>query len=265
MSSIVSAFSEKTLRGGLSQENSFLRFAFYDTLPSTNTTAKEFAKRGEAEGLVVLAQSQTQGRGRENRSFFSPSHSGLYMSILLRPQIPAADSFLITTAAAVATAEAIEEVCRTSVDIKWVNDLWMNGKKVCGILTEASLASRSSYLEYAVLGIGVNLTPPSEGFPNELKNIATAVLPQADSDLRCSLAAAILNHFYFYYKQFPENSFWKEYKKRLFFLGKEIFLLKNNQLFPVIALDLDERFRLKIRHSGGKEEWLSSGEIRIKV
>ena len=147
---------------------------FYDiehikSVTSTNDIVKELAKDGNDEGYVLIADSQTQGKGRLSRSFYSPDNSGIYMSILLRPKLQAKDFPLITTCCAVAVAKAIEKVCKIDAKIKWVNDIYISGKKVCGILVESGISNDSSF---AVVGIGVNVSVPKDNFPDvDLNNL----------------------------------------------------------------------------------------------
>ena len=166
------------------------------TVTSTNALLKEKAALGAPEGTVLIALSQTAGRGRFTRSFFSPEDSGIYMSILIRPRISAENAALITTAAAVAVAEAAENLSGRKAGIKWVNDVLIDGKKICGILTEASLNIESGALDYAVLGIGLNAYEPKCGFPQEIKNIAGAIFRKKKDGLRSKLAAAVLENFF---------------------------------------------------------------------
>lgn len=137
------------------------------------------------------------------------------MSILLRPKLSATDSALLTTCAAVAVALSIESVSGKETQIKWVNDVFMEGKKVCGILTEASVSLENGWLDYAVLGIGINVALPSEGFPNDLTEIATTVISENNpyGDLRNRLVAEVLNHFMRYYEHLTDRLFLSEYKK----------------------------------------------------
>jgi BirA family biotin operon repressor/biotin-[acetyl-CoA-carboxylase] ligase len=144
----------------------------FESLPSTNDLAREMAQSGESEGLVVLARQQTAGRGRQGRSWSSPSGEGLYVSILLRPDIKPADSPVITLAAAVAVAETMGQVYRITPDIKWPNDVLARGRKICGILVESAI--EANRLLYAVMGIGVNLN--QREFPEEIKETATSLL-----------------------------------------------------------------------------------------
>ena len=144
-----------------------------DSVTSTNTELIEMAKNGAKEGTVLIASEQTAGKGRTGKSFYSPEGSGVYLSILLRPDFKPEDALFLTTIAAVATAKAIESVSDKEAKIKWVNDVYLDNKKVCGILTESALSSDMEKLDYAVVGIGINLCPPEGGFPDDIKNIAS--------------------------------------------------------------------------------------------
>ena len=136
----------------------------FDTVDSTNSIARQRAAAGACEGLTLIASSQTTGRGRKGRNLFSPDGTGIYMSVLLRPQASPQIALRITTMAAVSVCQAIEGLCSREPGIKWVNDIYMDGRKVCGILTETALAA-GGRLEYVVLGIGVNALEPEGGFP----------------------------------------------------------------------------------------------------
>lgn len=235
------------------------------TVTSTNALLKEKAAAGAPEGTVLVALSQTAGRGRFARSFFSPADSGIYMSILLRPRIPAESATLITTAAAVAVAEAAEELSGRKTGIKWVNDVLIDGKKICGILTEASLNIESGALDYAVIGIGLNVYEPENGFPDEIKNIAGAILGEHGSGNKSRLTALVLESFFKYYKDISERTYLTAYRERCIVLGKQISVLSPEGARPATALDIDENCRLRVKYVGGEEALLSSGEVSIKI
>lgn len=251
----------------LPSELDFVRVETYPSLASTNLTAKERAECGENEWLVICAEEQSDGKGRMGRTFFSPSGSGLYMSILLRPKFSSELSTLITTAAAVSASQAIEEITGKAAGIKWVNDIFADGRKVCGILTEAKLSPETGVLDYAVLGIGVNVYSPNGGFPDEISSIATSLLNKREKDLRNSLCAAIIRNFHGFYTQLEKRSFIEEYKKRSIVIGKRVAILSlsgEEKEFGTV-LDIDENCNLIIRGEDGTERTLSSGEIRIKL
>ncbi|MCR5737795.1 MAG: biotin--[acetyl-CoA-carboxylase] ligase [Eubacterium sp.] len=239
----------------------------YETVSSTNTLLKEKAENGANHGTVILAKEQTSGRGRMGKEFYSPSNTGIYLSILLRPDFSASESLFLTTAAAVATARAIEDASGKAADIKWVNDIYIDGKKVCGILTEASLNIETNHLDYAVVGIGINICAPSEEFPKELQSIATAVFdnPSDSQNKQSLLVANLLNYFMDYYNDFRSKKYVDEYIRRSFILGKEIYVLEGNTQWEATALEIDRDCRLKVRFTDGHEKWLSSGEVSTKI
>lgn len=234
------------------------------TVTSTNTLAKEMAIAGAPEGTVIIAAEQTEGRGRMGRSFYSPASTGLYLSIILRPTLNLDDSMLITTTAAVAVAQAIEKITNKAVQIKWVNDLFIDGKKVCGILTEASLNIENGGLEYAVVGIGINIT--TKDFPDEIKEIAGSILSEKPDDkpITSVLAAEVLNNLADSMESITDRTYLSKYKKRSFLPGEKIYVLRGNNSFPAKAVDIDDRARLIVEYPDGKKEALSSGEVCIR-
>ncbi len=238
---------------------------FFEEIDSTNRYVKELAAAGEPEGTVVEANRQSAGRGRLGRSFFSPEEKGIYMSILLRPELPLERSVLITSMAAVAVAEAIEQVSGIPAQIKWVNDVFLNRKKVCGILTEAGINAEKQSLEYAVLGIGVNVG--SMEFPEELQEIATSVSNECGRSVsKDVLIDVILERLEVWYPSLWDGSFLAESKKRSILLGKEIMVVDAGAAgisYPAKAVDLDELGHLIIERDG-KREVLNSGEVSIR-
>lgn len=239
----------------------------FPIVSSTNTVLKEMAEQGAPEGTVVIAEAQNAGKGRMGKSFYSPPKTGIYVSILLRPMIPAKESLFLTTSAAVATAKAIEDVSEKIADIKWVNDVYIDNKKVCGILTEGAFNVETNHLDYAIVGIGVNVCPPEGGFPKEIENIATTVFDrQTDStNKRSILIAHLLDYFMEYYKDFGSKKYVKEYIKRSMILGKEISIIENSNTIPATAIEIDKKCRLKVQLKDGSTRWLSSGEVSIRV
>lgn len=144
----------------------------YDSVSSTNDVARDLATSGASEGTCILAREQTAGRGRQGRSWSSPPGEGLYLSLILRPKIKAADSGVITLGAAVAVAETLIMVFEVPADIKWPNDILTSGRKICGILVESAI--ENDRLQYAVMGIGVNIAQAT--FPQEIADSATSLL-----------------------------------------------------------------------------------------
>lgn len=230
---------------------------------STNTLVKEKANEKD-EGFVIVAGEQTAGRGRMGRSFFSPGDSGVYMSLLLKPQIKPEDAVQITTAAAVSVCRALERLGVSDSKIKWVNDIYIGNKKVCGILTESSFNSERGVLDFAVLGVGINIYEAQEGFPDEIKNIAGAVFSHKQEDLRNKFIAEFINMFFAYYKVILSKKHMKEYIERSFVLGKEITVIQGENIRNGKALDIDENCNLIAQFPNGTTEKLYSGEISIK-
>ena len=235
----------------------------YDVVDSTNIRVEELAKEGAAEGTCVVSFKQLQGQGRSGRSFFSPEGGNLYMSLLLRPKNEAACEH-ITVAAAVASAAAIEKYFDIHCGIKWVNDVFVNGKKTCGILTEASIDLESGGLDWAVMGIGFNVYEPEGGFPEEIRNIAGAVTGKRIRDLRSRMAASFLRHYYDIVETRQLKGYPDEYIKRSFVIGKRVNVLRSGASRPAKALSIDEECRLLVKYEDGTQEALSSGEVSIR-
>lgn len=244
-------------------------FHVYGEVDSTNTLAREYAKNGGEEGAVFLADAQRKGRGRIGRSFFSPSATGLYMSLVLRPAADV-DPLSVTTAAAVAVALSVEELVGVSASIKWVNDVYCRGRKVCGILTEGAISAATQSTEFAVLGIGVNLTEPTEGFPSDIRARAGAVfdaktpLPHHAKE---KLATAILTRFWGYYSALTDTTWLEEYRRRDYLRGKRVDVLdvNGNTVETVTALGVTDTFELRVCDENGHERCLSSGDVSIRL
>lgn len=240
----------------------------FDTLPSTNTYLQELAEQGAPSGTAVLARHQTAGRGRMGRSFFSPSRTGLYMSLLLRLDESPETALLLTPMAAVAAAEGIEAVTGKHVQIKWVNDLFLCGKKVCGILAQSKLSDDGKRLAYAVIGIGINLTAPQEGFPSELSEIAGALYEQGEQPsegLLETLAEEILSRLMELSRELTKRTYLPAYRERLCMLGRRITVAEQEQEAEATALAVDDDLRLLVEYADGRREWRSTGEIRIRL
>lgn len=230
---------------------------------STNLMLKEQASALPTWHTLIALQ-QTQGRGRLGRSFYSPAETGLYMSILLRPTCQPQDVPLITAAAAVAVCRALERMGSDRAEIKWVNDVFIHGKKVCGILAESNFL-RPAKLEYVILGIGINIFPPSGGFPPDLAQAAGAVFPSGGKDLRARLAALILRELYVLCTALPERNFVQEYRQRSFLIGAPVNVLSASSSRYATVIDIDDRCRLRVRYDDGTEESLFSGEVSIRL
>ena len=235
------------------------------TVTTTMALGKQAAESGKNEGYVIVAESQTAGKGRMGRSFYSPPGTGVYFSILLRPKLSAEQSLLITTCAAVACAQAIEELSGQETQIKWVHDIYINGKKVCGILTEASLDLESGGLHYAVLGIGINLFLPQEGFPADIKSKAGALFEDRNNnDLRCRLVAAVLDRFFCLYPNIQDKEFLPEYRRRSMLTGETVDVLRGETSCPAIVKGIGDDFSLIVTYQDGSTARLSSGDVSVR-
>lgn len=232
---------------------------------STNTLVKEEAENGAKEGLVIIAKKQTGGRGRMGRSFHSPENSGLYMSLLLRPDFCPDETLFITCAAAVAVCRALEKFTDKKMGIKWVNDIYSGGKKICGILTEAAFTPDGKKLSYAVLGIGINLYPPKGGFSPEIKDIAGAVFEkEIDESIKNEIASAVLCEFLRIYEENDRSAFISEYKSRSVLYGAKVDVLRPNSKKSATVLYIDDDLKLHVAYEDGTRDALFSGEVSIK-
>ncbi len=238
-----------------------VQMEYYDCVDSTNRLAKERAEQGAPEGLCIISNAQTAGRGRLGRSFSSPADTGLYMSLVLRPLLPAQKVLSVTTAAAVAVCRAIERVSDRKAQIKWVNDVYCDGKKVCGILTEAGF--QGDKLRYAVLGIGINVCDPVGGFPDEIADIAASVFGKGAGD-RDALAKAVLDAFCEEYAHLAQERYVAEYRARSCLVGKPVTVKAPDGDREATALGVDEQCRLLVRYTNGGEDALSSGDVSIR-
>jgi len=258
--------SVQSIAKHLEEESGHFNIEVFKSLDSTNNMLKSLAASGVPEGKVVISEEQTAGKGRISRSFYSPAGTGLYMSLLLRPHFSPDESSYITSAAAVAVARAIEKISGCDAKIKWVNDIYCKGKKVCGILTEASMNLETGGLEYAVLGIGVNVNPPTRGFPEEISDIASSVFDRSMNagDIRSRLAAEILINFWRYYQKLGQKTFLREYRERSMIVGHEILVLQGSSSKKARALEIDDSCHLLVEYEDGLQENLSSGEISIR-
>ncbi|MPM26211.1 Bifunctional ligase/repressor BirA [bioreactor metagenome] len=257
--------SSEGIRPFLNNEYKDIPITVHKTIGSTNTEAKLLTMKNASHGTVVLSEEQTSGRGRMGRSFYSPSSSGIYMSIILKPNLNLSSSVLVTTAAAVGVLKALDKFTDEKSQIKWVNDIYINGKKVCGILTEAVTDFESGTVESLIVGIVLNVKTKMEDFPDELKDKAgSLLLNQNDNSIRSQLAAEIINNILSISENLENKEFLKIYKNRSLILGKQIIYTKNNKVEEACAHDIDEFGRLVILKNDGKIEHLSSGEVSIK-
>ena len=229
-----------------------------DTVDSTNKLLKERGMNGAPQFSVAVSSRQTEGRGRLGRSFFSPE-GGVYMSVLVRPQGSACESLSLTTAAAVSVCEALDVLGVKDHGIKWVNDIYISGKKVCGILTEGVFAADGG-VDFAVVGVGINLFTPENGFADDIKDKAAAVFAEQKSGCMDIFASEFLKSFYGYAKG-GKNAHVNEYIRRNIVVGKNIRYVAGNGGSEAFVTGIDGDCSLLVRCADGSEKRLFSGEI----
>ena len=238
----------------------------YNTIDSTNTEAKRLLYTEELSNFTVLvSDEQTTGRGRTGKSFSSPKGSGIYISIVIFPRERFDfNSFdLVTIKAAVAVVNAIKNKTDKKPQIKWVNDIFINHKKVCGILTEADTDFESREIKSIIVGIGLNFDTKIEEFGEELKNIATS-LNLENKLLRNEMIAEILNQFYQAYYNYDNNEILKLYKEDSLLLGRMVTFTKNGVRYSAKAVDINEKGNLIVELENNEQMILSSGEVSVK-
>jgi BirA family biotin operon repressor/biotin-[acetyl-CoA-carboxylase] ligase len=239
---------------------------YYDSIGSTNTRAKELAEAGAEHGTIVISEEQTEGRGRLGRNWVSPKYKGIWMSIILRPNIITENVSQITLLGAAAVSKAIMKMgIKTS--IKWPNDIVLNSKKVCGILTEMS--GEIDHINYLVMGIGINVNLKEEDIPEELKAIATSLTLDSGKVVeRKLLLANILNIFEELYSDFVQSGNIKECieicRENSMLIGKEIQLVNRGKVTIAKAINISEKGELVIENCQGVLEYIVSGEVSIK-
>ncbi len=224
----------------------------FDSVDSTSSYARRNASLLETP-CIITASHQTSGRGRQGKSFFSPKDTGLYMTLLLQEEPNAS---LITPAAAVAVCKAIESLTDIKPSIKWVNDIFVDEKKVCGILSECFRENGKTYIS---VGIGINLT--TTDFPPELFQAASLGVECPKENLSLLIADGISE-----YIANPDDEYiLNEYRKRLFIIGRKITYEKSGNSFEATVCDINENCNLIVQTDNGNSDILSSGEISIKV
>lgn len=236
-------------------------------IDSTNNYAKSICQSvdmSSLDGNVIIAESQSAGRGRLGRTFCSPKKSGIYFSVILKPSVEIEKAPLITSASAVAVCEAIESVCGGNPRIKWINDIFMNGRKICGILTEASVNFESAALDYAIIGIGINTGSVKEVFDSELLGIASSIEDECGISVsKCRLIAEILNRLEYRLSQLENRLFMEDYRKYSCIIGERIAVIKAGSEREAVACDIDDMAGLIVKYDDGSSETLNSGEARI--
>ncbi len=236
-----------------------------DAVDSTNTYMKERAAEGIPDFSLVASSSQSAGRGRRNGLFYSPKDSGVYFSILIR-NVDFERGRFLTAMAAVASAAGIEEIFGIKASIKWVNDIYADGKKCVGILTEAVTDMELNLIDYAVVGIGINVSEPEGGFPSEIKNIAGACAKgEVPEDAFNRIVAAVYANLKKLYFAFDKERLNSEYVRRSMLDGRKVYVINSDQTeYPATVKRIDEDFRLVVETAAG-EVRLEFGEVKLRL
>lgn len=255
--------SDEGIRKGLRDELKDIDIIIYDEIDSTNTEAKRRLYSSDVKDFtVIVSDMQRGGRGRTGKSFTSPKGSGVYFSIILHPKDSYDFSYfdLTTVKAAVAVAEGIKESTGKQAEIKWVNDLFLKGKKICGILSELDADFESRSVKSVIVGIGINVNEPRDDSFKDLKDIAGYI---GTDVIRNEILSSILNAFY-------ENNFVKSdreiidyYKKHSLVIGRDLSFVLNGKEYSAKGVDINDKGNL-IVDTGSERLTLSSGEVSIK-
>lgn len=237
----------------------------FDELPSTNTYAKEQAKMGCSVPMLVIADGQTNGRGRFQRTFVSAKSAGIYASLLLIPPASADQIQFLTIAACLAVVDMIEQYYPLNPAIKWLNDVYINDKKVCGILCEGILEANHQEYQSMVVGIGINTHTTIDDIPLELQDAMTSL--QLESGIcisRTQLIETVMKQFFHYYRMIiaRDMSFMKRYKELNFLIGRSVVIDNQTKIYHV--LDIDDQARIIIQDEHGRITAKQSGEVSLR-
>lgn len=236
---------------------------------STNKVLKQLANdEGYTHDCLMVANSQTDGVGRYDRKFFSPMDSGVYFSLLINPKVDIALTTNLTVAMSVAVARAIKTCVHKDCQIKWVNDILVDDKKVCGILTEGSINIETNSMNFVVVGVGVNLYKPQGGFDQSIKNIAGGLFDSKKPNFdKNEFIATIIKNFYLLLNDLTSKELLEEYQQKLAFIGQKVDVLKNSQkVFEGQVLGVDDSFKLIVKNlEDGSIQKLDSGEISTRI
>ncbi len=252
-------FAEKICHiAGISAE----QFHWEAECTSTNDLAKKLAQKGCPHGTVVLAKRQTAGRGRMGRAFLSPD-GGVYLSVVLRPQMPAVELLNLTPRLAVAAVGAVEETCHLRPNIKWINDLVVGTKKVAGILTELGLDEKGN-AQFAVCGVGINCNGSRDEFPADLQKTTTSLQEETGATVDIPLLTGVLVREILALLHGSACTQMEEYRKNCLTVGQKVQLLQRQTITPAVAEGVDDDGGLWVCYENGTREKISSGEVSVR-
>ncbi len=238
-----------------------------ESVDSTNNRLREMAVAGAPAGQIVFAESQTAGRGRYGRQFVSPKGKGVYLSALFRPEsVPPESASTLTAWVAVAICNAVEKACGIRPSIKWVNDLLLGNRKICGILTEMTIESENGHIQHVIVGAGVNVNESETDFPEELKNVATSLYNETGKRYsRAELAAQMIIELDKLAKLWPNDKaeYLAAYKKDCVTVGKTV-RISGKEETVCFAKEIDDNFGLVVKFEDGTEKTVSSGEVSVR-
>lgn len=253
--------NEEVIRSYLRSDKVEIRI--FSEIDSTNREARRLANAGKSEAVLLLAEQQSSGRGRLGRSFYSPAGAGIYMTYLWQPKASAGDVISVTTAAAVAVLRAmraIPQLADKDFAIKWVNDIYLSSKKLCGILTEAVTDPADGTINSIWIGIGINVHPAA--FPPELSDIATSL--GKDAPDRNELIAKILNELLLILENPDRYAHMPYYRANSMVIGKQVNTICADIIKPGTVLDVDKDGGLVILRADGSVETIHSGEVSLR-
>lgn len=257
--------SQSELLSSMSTEWAGRNLLYFDETDSTNTEAKKAAEAGAPHGTLAVADYQSMGKGRRGRSWDAPHGVGIWMSIMCRPRLHPSCASMLTLVAALAVAEGIEKTCGLKAQIKWPNDIVVNGKKVCGILTEMS--TELECINYVVTGIGINAN--TEEFPEEIREVATSLLLETGTRVRRSeIINAVMQSYEKYYAAFMAHQnmsgLLEEYNGSLANRDRQVRVLAPENEYTGTALGIDEMGELLVRTEDGQVQKVISGEVSVR-
>lgn len=255
--------SADRIRALLGQADAEVRVEVHPLLDSTNTEAKRRIAAGDRAPALIVADAQSGGRGRLGRSFFSPAGAGIYMTYLYTPTGTAADAVAVTTAASVAVVRALRSfpaLRDATLGIKWVNDIYLDGKKLCGILTEAVTDAATGRIAALAVGIGLNVRPTA--FPPELAGIATCLGARAPA--RDALIARILTELQRILRDRDPYAHMGDYRACSLVIGRRVNTIRAEVTAAGLVLDIDGTGGLIVRRDDGRVETIHSGEVSLR-
>lgn len=253
----------KGLEAVLKSFDTQAQIEYYDTIDSTNIRAKAWAKEGASTGCLVIAKEQTLGKGRLGKSWESPKDDGIWMSLIVRPDIVASKASLLTLITGLSLCETISCVTGLEAKIKWPNDIVVNEKKVCGILTE--MQAETGYVKYVIIGIGINVNV--EKFPKELPYATSLKLEGHTTYDKKAIIKKFLEIFYIYYNQYKAYGFSdmrKTYIKKCINMHKKVNISNAKQKFVAFVKDIDEEGALIVEDEQGTEHTIFTGEVSVR-